>query len=88
MLVSNRLVIQEPQILLGNDLVSRNKSVKYLGLYISDSMKFNDHMTHLKTRLSQLSGICYRLRCKFDLNSARKFYFSCVYSVLTYCILA
>ena len=40
----------------------------------------------MKTKLTQLSGTSYRLRLYFNLQTARKFYFACVYSLVTYCL--
>ena len=86
MLVTTRPVLMEPRILIGSDVVSRKSSVKYLGLFIDDSLKFHSHVDQLKMKLSRFSGVVYRLRNFFNYRASKNFYYACVYSALTYCI--
>ena len=88
MLLTHRPISREPEIFLGTDPVRRQESVKYLGLQIDERLTFRKHIMCVKKRLSQLCGAAYRLRLHFDLGSAKKFYYSCVYSLVTYCLLA
>ena len=44
------------------------------------------HIDYFKTKLSRLSGVSYRLRNHFNRATTLKFYYACVYSLLTYCM--
>ena len=57
-----------------------------MGLNIDENLSFNAQIDHLKKKLSHLSGVSYRLRQYFNLKAAKNFYYSCVYSLITYCI--
>ena len=70
------------------NFINRKNSVKYLGLFIDDKLKFSDHVTHIKSKLAVFAGISFRLRDQFNLRTAKNYYFSCIFSVLTYCISA
>ena len=86
MIVTNLDIPTEPNIYLGSDRISRRKYVKYLGMHIDSALKYTDHVFFLKKKLSSLAGVSYRLSKYLNLKAAKNFYFSCVYSVLTYCI--
>ena len=86
MIFTNKAVLAEPEIFLGIDKINRKSSVKYLGLHIDDKMHFNNHFDSLKTKLSRFSGVSYRLGAYFNLRAAKNYYYSCVYSTLTYCV--
>ena len=60
--------------------------MKYLGLDIDDTLKFYSQADHVKSKLSQLTGVAYRLSKRLSMHAARKYYYSCVYSLVTYCI--
>ena len=51
-IITNRKLPFEPQILLGNDLISRKTHVKYLGLTIDERLKFSEHLDYRKIKLS------------------------------------
>ena len=73
-------------IKLSGQVLSRVNSFNYLGIYVDDKLKFNHHVDHLKARLSQFCGITFRLRRNFNAASAKALYYSCVFSLITYCI--
>ena len=87
-IISNRKIDFEPEILIGADVVKRSRSVRYLGLYIDSDLKYFGHLQQLKSKLSRYSGISYKLSKYFNFNAAKNFYYSCVYSSITYCICA
>ena len=83
---TNRTVINDPEILLGNELVKRASTFKYLGVHLDEKLNFNSHIYYVKSRLSQFCGVSYRLKNYFNFHSAKNVYYSCVYSIITYCI--
>ena len=65
MFLSNRRVRNCPPIILKNgfnfDVVKRVESVKFLGIYYDQQMKFKRHISYLTTKLSRTAGMLYRL---------------------------
>ena len=88
MIVTNRNIDFEPHLRIGNDEISLKHSVKYLGLHIDHRLTFKDQLQLLKTKLSRLCGISYRLSKFFNMSTAKKFYFAFVYSAFIYGISA
>ena len=86
MTVINTIVVFRPQLLIGTDHIKENDSFKYLGIHVDTRLKFKVRINHLKSKLSQLCGVSFRLSKFLDFLSAKKMYNSCIYSVLSYCI--
>ena len=86
MIITNLPIPTEPSIYIGPDRISRSSCVKYLGMHIDSNLKFTDHVFHLTKKLSRLAGISYKLGKYLNLRAAKNYYYSCVYSVLTYCL--
>ena len=86
MLITNKQNLLNPMIYINNDIVKQSSCAKFLGIYLDDKLKFNDHITYLESRLRQYRGITYRLRMFLNFKSAKNLYYSCVYSIVTYCI--
>ena len=86
MIVTNKNVNTNTDICIGNDKLKKVDKFKYLGLIIDDKLKFQPHIIHTKAKLSQICGSSYRLKHFFNLSAARKFYYSCFYAIVTYCI--
>ena len=86
MLITTKPIANQPQLMIENEPIALKKCVKYLGLNIDDSLCFSDHVNKLKLKLSRLSGIAYRLSSSLNRKASFNFYYSCVYSALTYCI--
>ena len=86
MIISNRKLPYNPDIKIENESIARKNYVKYLGLHLDDNLKFYSHADYIKSRLSQFIGISRRLNHKMNLCSARRYYYACVFSVISYCI--
>ena len=86
MLLTNKCVDHELSILLEEGPIARPGNFKYLEIMLDNKLKFNTQLEYVKSRLSQFCGITYRLKRYFTLDVARKFYYSCVYPVITYCV--
>ena len=86
MLITTKIVTSDPVIKLDDVPVSRVEKFKYLGVELDDNLKFHDQIDYLCCRMSQMCGVTYRLRDNLNLESARNVYYSCIYSVLKYCI--
>ena len=86
MLITNRHISHPPKILIDDKEVRIVKKVKYLGIYIDDKLKYNSQIEHIENKLARLCGVSFRLKSHFNLDTAKKFYFSCVYGTLGYCL--
>ena len=85
-LLTNKRVPVNPTIKIGEDIIERVNSCKYLGVYLDDNLQYHDQINHIKSKLRQMRGISYRLGKYLDKKSARKIYYSMVYSTVAYCI--
>ena len=88
LIVTNRDLVFEPQLYIGTDPIRRVQVFKYLGVYLDSKLKFGTQFDRVYTRLSQLCGVTYRLKNFINFTAAKNVYYSCAYSVLSYCILA
>ena len=72
------------RVYVDNVSIDKVNSFCYLGINIDDKLKYTSHLTSLNGKLAKLSGISYKLGPKFDLHAARLFYYSFIYSILSY----
>jgi len=61
---------------------------KYLGVILDNKFSWNQHINYLDTKLSQVAGILYKVRCLLPLKSRILIYNSLAGSYLNYVILA
>ena len=54
------------------------------GVTIDSRLNFSSHLEHINSKLAQLSGITWRISFKLNINAAKTFYFSFVFSLLSY----
>ena len=81
MLITNKHVHIEPNIILGSTTFARASNFKYLGIHLDDKLKYNLHLDYIKGKLSQFCGVTYRLK-----NYFTPMYYACIYSFITYCV--
>ena len=86
MLITTKIVNSDPTIKLDDVPVSRVKNFKYLGVQLDHNLKFHDHIEYLCSKMNQMCGVTYRLKDNLNVESAKNLYYSCIYSVLRYCI--
>ena len=75
-----------PNIVIGNSLIQQVNSTKYLGVNLDSKLKFHSHIESVEIKLCRFSGVSFRLRNHFNKNTALKYYYSCIYSTLSYCL--
>ena len=85
-LLTNKHVSISPQLNIGGNNIRKVECAKYLGVYIDHSLKYHNHISSVKTKLSRFVGISYRLTSLFNYSTAKKFYYGCVYPAFNYCI--
>ena len=67
-----------------NFSIKRVNCVKYLGLYIDDQLKWDEHVNYLCNTLSKNFHMFYSIRDILTENLKRQLYFSMVYSRIIY----
>ena len=87
LLLTNRPVAVYPVISLGGDIIERVGTSKYLGIHLDDKLKYHDQIAHVKSKLRQFRGVSHRISRFIDKKSAKKVYYSMVYSAVSYCII-
>ena len=50
------------QLYLNPFLLKREQTIKYLGIYIDDNLKWSTHIQHLSFQLARYAGMFYRIR--------------------------
>ena len=86
MLITSKIVSTPPIVYIGEDRVTQVDTFKYLGMYIDSNLKFHDQISHIKTKMSRLCGVSWRLRNHFSYGAAMNMYYACIYSTFAYCI--
>ena len=72
---------------INNDLLERVSNVKFLGIYIDDSLNYREDIRILCSKLSRLVGLSYAIGPSLDLAAAKSFYFGLAQSLLMYAII-
>ena len=83
--MSSRKYDIHPFIHIEGNAVKQVNICKYLGVYKFKHLKFQPPIDHMERKLTQYCGISYRLMNDFNYDTARKLYYSCVYSTFTSC---
>ena len=87
-LFSTRDVPNNLEIKIGQQILERQKSGKFLGVVLDEKLTFKEHLSAITTKVSKLVGLFYKLKQKFPSEVMHKLYYSLVYPHLNYCILA
>ena len=74
MLFSPVTYVQSVLSIGGKDL-ERVNEYKYLGILIDDELKFNNHINIIKTKISRLGGITFKIGKFLSIEAAGSFYF-------------
>lgn len=75
------------EVSIGNSKISEIDKIKFLGIYINKNLSWDDHISHLKGKLSSL---CYAFRILSNISNIgilKTYYFGCIQSVLNYGII-
>ena len=82
--VSNKPITNIPNLVIGEYIIPIKGSTNYLGINIDSKLTFKTHLDHVELRLAQLAGISWKTTHKYNINAAISFYYSFVYSLLSY----
>ena len=76
------------KVALNDITINRVHTVKYLGLFIDDNLKWTSQINYLSTQLARCTGLFYRLRNFVSRETLCMLYYSLVYSRIQYGITA
>ena len=71
-------------MLIRQDKISLTKSTKFLGIIIDNKLKWTEHITYVKNKISKSSGILFKARNYLDKKTLKQLYYSFVYPYLIY----
>ena len=83
-LVFTNCQYRSPHLVFEGTKIEEIEKICYLGIIFDNRLKYTTHIDIINKNLAKLCGITYRLKSKFDLTSAKLFYYSFVYSLLSY----
>lgn len=86
-MVSHPCMTQTPRvpIKIDNLILNQVNECKFLGVTIHNLLKWKPHIESLKTKLSKVAGVVYRIRDCLDTESILQIYLSLSFAHLSYC---
>ena len=85
-LVFSNRTYEQRSIDLCSNPINCVESSKYLGIIFDNRFRFKNHIDYVKSKISKFTGILYRLRKYFPLETCLNYYYAFVYPYLSYCI--
>ena len=64
--------------------ITKVRSTKYLGMHLDDQLNWNDHVTHVKNKFTQLKSAMHYISKFIDNQQANDIYHAYVYPHITY----
>ena len=74
-------------LILNSTPLKRQQTVKYLGLYVDETLRWYTHIQQLSLQLARYAGIFYRIRNLIPRETLRMLYHSLILSRIQYGIL-
>ena len=74
-----------PSLKINNVNIKREKTIKFLGVILDESLTWNKHIQTLENKISKNLGILYKAKRYLNFQCLKKLYFSFIHSYLTYC---
>ena len=68
--------------------IERKNTIKYLGIYIDNHLKWKTHIQHIKIKISKNLGIIYKLRYLVSITLLKQLYYSLIYPYISYGIMS
>ena len=68
-----------------NHDIQRSDSVKYLGVYIDQKLKWNNHVNHIQSKLAKSLGILHKVKNLLTKDTLVTLYYTLFYPYLHYC---
>ena len=80
-------MVKELNITINGTIIERVQSFNFLGITLSESMSWANHLLSIKKKISKVIGILYRLKNTFPLEVLKTLYKSLVLSYINYGLL-
>ena len=71
-------------LILNSTPLKRQQTVKYLGLYVDETLRWSTHIQRLSLQLARYAGIFYRIRNLVPKETLRMLYHSLILSRIQY----
>lgn len=75
-----------PPVCVNNQLIQQVKFTRFLGITIDENLNFRQHIDHICTKLSKITGILYRIRHNLTTDAMICIYYTLFYPHLLYCV--
>ena len=82
---NKRIMYPLPAISINGCVLQEVIKTRFLGIIISKSLLWHDHITHLKGKLSKICGILHLSKSYLPKSAMLMIYYALVYPNLTYC---
>ena len=73
------------RISINNNCLIKVNNFKFLGVTIDEKLTWKSHIYHISTKISQITGIIYRIRNSISSDCLRLIYMAIAYPQLLYC---
>jgi hypothetical protein len=74
-----------PQIIINLDVIKQVDSTRFLGIQISSTMNWKDHIHHVTQKVSRAIGVIRRARFKLSMKTSLLLYDTLISTQLSYC---
>ena len=81
-----RIKTSDIEVVMQDKSINCVTSTKFLGIIIDNKLKWNEHITHVKNKISKAVGILYKIKKFLDKSTLLNMYFSLVFPYLIHCI--
>lgn len=81
-----RLKNAKKTVIIQDTKIQSQKNTKFLGIIIDDQLKWNDHITYVKNKISKSIGILYKARNYLNKYTLKNLYYTYTYPYLIYCV--
>ena len=85
---SNLLPKQLPDLKLSNFIISRETSIKFLGILLDENLTWKHHNKMIENKVSKSIGIMYKARLILNRRSLKFIYFSFIHSYINHANIA
>ena len=76
------------ELKIGNSIIKRKFSVKFLGVMLDENISWKEHIKTIKKKLAKNIGLLYHAKPYLDEMSLKTIYFSNIHSYLNYANIA
>ena len=84
--IKQKCLINNPSVQIQNQNFTSVNNTTFVGVIIDNKLKWLDHITFIKKKISKSIGIINNIRRFLNKNTLRNLYYTCVYPYLIlYC---